>query len=109
MSQPRLLTDRAALLRQRARAEQQGSAMFLHDEALFEVQERLIDVNRSFTSPAIVTGIRISGRKLSPMHGLCRTKTLWRWSLRRMIWLFTQCAYTGQTTLSVSWSSAAAL
>ncbi|SHF46514.1 hypothetical protein SAMN05444273_106161 [Litoreibacter ascidiaceicola] len=56
MSQPRLLTDRAALLRQRARAEQQGSAMFLHDEALFEVQERLIDVNRSFTSPAIVTG-----------------------------------------------------
>ncbi|WP_134016547.1 methyltransferase domain-containing protein [Litoreibacter halocynthiae] len=56
MSQPRLLTDRAALLRQRARAEQQGSAMFLHDEALFEIQERLIDVNRSFTSPAIVTG-----------------------------------------------------
>jgi SAM-dependent methyltransferase len=30
--------------------------MFLHEEALFEVQERLIDVNRSFTSPAIVTG-----------------------------------------------------
>lgn len=30
--------------------------MFLHDEALFEVQERLIDVNREFTSPAIVTG-----------------------------------------------------
>ncbi|TDT73250.1 hypothetical protein BDE40_3437 [Litoreibacter halocynthiae] len=30
--------------------------MFLHDEALFEIQERLIDVNRSFTSPAIVTG-----------------------------------------------------
>ena len=56
MSQPRLLTDRAALLRQRARAEQQGSAMFLHDEALFEVQVRLIDVYRSFTSAAIVTG-----------------------------------------------------
>ena len=56
MSQPRPLTDRAALLRQRARAERQGPAMFLHDEALFEVQERLIDVNRSFTSPAIVTG-----------------------------------------------------
>ncbi|MEP3345107.1 MAG: methyltransferase domain-containing protein [Litoreibacter sp.] len=30
--------------------------MFLHDEALFEVQERLIDVNRSFTAIAIVTG-----------------------------------------------------
>jgi SAM-dependent methyltransferase len=30
--------------------------MFLHEEALFEVQERLIDVNRSFTTIAIVTG-----------------------------------------------------
>lgn len=56
MSQPRPLTDREALQRQRARARAQGPAMFLHDEALFEVQERLIDVNRSFTSPAIVTG-----------------------------------------------------
>lgn len=56
MSQPRPLTDRAALLRQRARAVRQGAVTFLHDEALFEVQERLIDVNRTFTSPAIVTG-----------------------------------------------------
>ena len=56
MSQPRPLTDRATLLRQRARSIRQGPAMFLHEEALFEVQERLIDVNRSFTSPAIVTG-----------------------------------------------------
>ena len=56
MSQPRPLTDRAALLRNRKRAESGGAAMFLHDEALYEIQERLIDVNRSFTSPAIVTG-----------------------------------------------------
>ncbi|EPX77655.1 methyltransferase domain-containing protein [Litoreibacter arenae] len=56
MSQPRPLTDRAALLRNRARAERQGAVTFLHEEALFEVQERLIDVNRTFTSPAIVTG-----------------------------------------------------
>ncbi|RLJ52067.1 hypothetical protein BCF46_2295 [Litoreibacter meonggei] len=56
MSQPRPLTDRAALVRQRARAMRQGPVTFLHEEALFEVQERLIDVNRSFTSPAIVTG-----------------------------------------------------
>lgn len=56
MSQPRPLTDRAALLRQRKRAMQQGPAMFLHDEAVYEVQERLIDVNRSFTDIAIVTG-----------------------------------------------------
>lgn len=56
MPQPRPLTDRTALLRQRVRAQHQGAAMFLHDEAVFEVQERLIDVNREFTSVAIVTG-----------------------------------------------------
>lgn len=43
-------------MRQRRRAVQFGPEMFLHDEALFEVQERLIDVNRAFTKVAIVTG-----------------------------------------------------
>ncbi len=47
------LTDRPALARQRARAT--GEARFLHDAAIDEVQERLKDVNRSFTSPALVT------------------------------------------------------
>ncbi|WP_371155746.1 methyltransferase domain-containing protein [Jannaschia sp. 2305UL9-9] len=53
MSQP-TLTDRAALSAHRARAD--GSAWFLHEEALDEMQERLKDVNRTFTAPAIVTG-----------------------------------------------------
>jgi SAM-dependent methyltransferase len=50
--QPPILTDRPALTRQRARAR----AMFLQSEALTEVQERLIEVNRTFTAPAVVTG-----------------------------------------------------
>jgi len=46
--------DRTTLARRRARARL-DQAGFLHDEAKFELQERLIDVNRSFTTPAIVT------------------------------------------------------
>lgn len=47
-----LITDRAALARHRRRA----TAFFLQEEARAEVQERLTEVNRSFTSPAVVTG-----------------------------------------------------
>lgn len=53
MTQPPDLTDRRSLDLHRARAD--GSAWFLHEEALDEIQERLRDVNRRFTSPAIVT------------------------------------------------------
>ncbi|WP_296642971.1 methyltransferase domain-containing protein [Roseinatronobacter sp.] len=52
MTTPRL-TDRAALLRNRARA---GGPMFLHDLAREELQDRLGMVNRTFTAPAIVSG-----------------------------------------------------
>lgn len=55
MECPPALTDRAALARFRARARR-APALFLHDEALVEVQERLASVNRTFTAPAIVTG-----------------------------------------------------
>ncbi len=48
------LTDAKALAAHRARAER-DPARFLHDEAMLELQERLIDVNRRFTAPAIVT------------------------------------------------------
>ncbi|MEM8851743.1 MAG: SAM-dependent methyltransferase [Pseudomonadota bacterium] len=51
-TRPRL-TDRRALAAHRARAD--GSAWFLHDAAMDEVQERLKDVNRTFTAPAVVT------------------------------------------------------
>ena len=53
MSQsPPLLTDRKALALHRARA----TALFLQEEAVLEVQERLSEVNRTFTAPVVVTG-----------------------------------------------------
>jgi SAM-dependent methyltransferase len=48
------LTDRAALMRNRNRAT--PDALFLQEHAADELQQRLIDVNRTFTSIAIVTG-----------------------------------------------------
>ncbi|MDW4549198.1 methyltransferase domain-containing protein [Defluviimonas sp. D31] len=56
MTQPTPLTDRAALRRNRARAVRQGAETFLHDEAAAEIEERLGEVNKRFTAPAIVTG-----------------------------------------------------
>lgn len=53
-SLPPRLTDRTALTRNRARARSQ--ALFLHDLAIEDIQDRLAMVNRSFTAPAIVTG-----------------------------------------------------
>lgn len=53
MTMPQL-TDRAALMRNRNRA--QADALFLQEHAADEIHERLIEVNRSFTSIAIVTG-----------------------------------------------------
>lgn len=55
MPAPPPLTDRAALARNRARAAR-APADFLHAEAIAEVQERLAEVNRRFTAPAVVTG-----------------------------------------------------
>lgn len=48
-----LLTDRQALHRNRARAER--GSLFLHDEVASEVQERLAEVNRTFTDAALIT------------------------------------------------------
>lgn len=48
---PPLLTDRKALALHRARA----TALFLQEEAALEVQERLTEVNRTFTDPVIIT------------------------------------------------------
>lgn len=53
MSQtPPKLTDRKALALHRARA----TALFLQEDAVAEIQERLAEVNRTFTSPVVVTG-----------------------------------------------------
>ncbi len=61
MSHP-LLTDRTALLRNRARASQ----TFLHDIARAEVEDRLAMVNRAFTAPVIVTGMAAPWQDMIP-------------------------------------------
>lgn len=48
--QPPLMTDRTALARHRARA----TAFFLQQEVVAEVQDRLLEVNRTFTAPVVV-------------------------------------------------------
>ena len=50
------LTDRPALLRQRDRAIGQGLVDVLHRLAADEIQDRLSEINRRFTAPALVTG-----------------------------------------------------
>lgn len=54
MNTPPDITDRTALTRNRTRAL--PDALFLHDVVAEEFQERLIEVNRTFTNVAIVTG-----------------------------------------------------
>jgi SAM-dependent methyltransferase len=53
MPQPRLV-DTEALVRHRARARL-SEAGFMHETAADEIEERIRDVNRTFTSPAVVT------------------------------------------------------
>ncbi|MBD3785974.1 MAG: SAM-dependent methyltransferase [Sphingomonadales bacterium] len=55
MTTPPQLTDREALLRHRARARAAGPALFLHEDAALELEERLNEVNKSFTAPALIT------------------------------------------------------
>ncbi|SDX30082.1 SAM-dependent methyltransferase [Roseicitreum antarcticum] len=55
MTRPPALTDRSALNRNRQRALQNGD-FFAHTHIAAEFQERLNEVNRTFTRPAIVTG-----------------------------------------------------
>lgn len=50
------LTDRGTLLRRRARADRQGREHWLDALVLNEINSRLDEVNRRFTSPAVVTG-----------------------------------------------------
>ena len=55
MTAPPRLTDRAALEAHRARARRAGPALFLQEVAADEIEERLNEVNRTFTAPAAVT------------------------------------------------------
>ncbi len=70
MTHPPDLTDRRTLVARRARALRQGAELFLHEEVAYEIEERLSEVNKTFTAPAVVTGFpqvwrsRIAGAKI---------------------------------------------
>lgn len=67
MQKPPLLTDINALKRFRARAMRSDHpALFLQEEAVLEIHERLNEVNRTFTNPAIVTPFPKIWRNLFP-------------------------------------------
>ena len=59
------LTDRSALEQFRARARR-APALFLHEEMADEIKERLTEVNRTFTAPAIVTPFPEVWRNILP-------------------------------------------
>ena len=66
MSVPPKLTDRAALVRNRARALARGAELFLHEDAAAEAEERLGEVNKTFTTPAVVTAFPGPWREILP-------------------------------------------
>jgi len=59
------LTDRTALARHRARARR-APALFLHEGVAEEIKERLTEVNRTFTAPAVVTPFAQVWREILP-------------------------------------------
>lgn len=56
MTAPPILFDRPALTRARNRTLRRGQDLFLHEALADEIQERLIEVNRTLTAPAVVSG-----------------------------------------------------
>ncbi len=66
MTQSQQLFDRGAIVAHRKRAERLGFCDFLHRAAIDEIHERLLDINRRFTAPAIVTGFPASWGGILP-------------------------------------------
>ncbi len=75
------LTDRAALARHRARSD--PGALFAHAIARASVEERLSEVNRTFTRPAVITGHPGAWGDSTPTNGWWRTMGPWPWSAAR--------------------------
>ncbi|MBM3604129.1 MAG: SAM-dependent methyltransferase [Alphaproteobacteria bacterium] len=63
------LTDRGTLLRHRDRARRLGLVDLFHQIAADEIEDRLAEVNRTFTAPALVTGFpEIWGPRFPDAH-----------------------------------------
>ncbi|MGR3514675.1 MAG: SAM-dependent methyltransferase [Paracoccaceae bacterium] len=65
MSETPTLTDRAALTLHRHRAAHQPS-LFLHEDAAIEVEERLAEVNKTYSAPLMVGHVTDPFRQLLP-------------------------------------------
>ncbi|KEO54483.1 methyltransferase domain-containing protein [Thioclava pacifica] len=65
MDTPPLLTDREALIRHRQRATR-APELFLHEDAAAELDERLQEVNRTFTAPALIAAFPDPWREILP-------------------------------------------
>ena len=63
-AEPPTLTDTRALHERRARAR--ADALFLHERAVEELQDRLAVVNKTFTAPVVVTGFPAAWRDAVP-------------------------------------------
>lgn len=59
------LTDRTALLLHRARAQRMPS-LFLHEEAALEIEERLNEVNKTYTAPLMIGHVTAPFQSLYP-------------------------------------------
>ena len=68
MSAPPEIFDRAAIKAHRARAAAEP-ALFLHDAAAEMIEERLKEVNRSFTDPVVVTPFAGPWSRFGPVIG----------------------------------------
>ena len=60
------LEERGFIRRLAHRARATRAGLFLHEDAAAEIEERLSEVNKSFTSPAIVTGFPDPWREIFP-------------------------------------------
>lgn len=72
MTTPPPLIDPERLDQNRRRALRMGPDLFLHDRAAGEIQERLTEVNRAFTSPAVVTDFAGPWRAILPQGAITR-------------------------------------
>ena len=104
------LTDRTALTRNRARAMAGATpALFLQEDMIAEVQERLIEVNRTFTAIAVVTGFPDLWRKAMPGAHIVADADILALEPGAHDLVITRCACTGRKTRWANLSNAVAL
>ena len=82
-------------------------ALFLHELAADEVQERLIEVNRTFTAPAVVTGFPDLWQRAMPVRRIVSDDEVLALEPGAHDLVIHALACTGRTIRWGSWCSAA--